>query len=81
MFLKDKHSGDLVEILDVDALCDPYEPSVRGRYHSGEEMPDPADFRKTGLIFPSGESLPRCWFEPHYKDNVTRRRTHDTSVA
>ena len=68
MFLKDKKSSDLVEVLDVAALIDPNRGSVRGRYHAGEEMPDAADFAKAGLIFPSDEPLPRCWLDPNYKE-------------
>lgn len=71
MFLKHKKTGDMVEILDADALFDPCRPSVRGRFHVGEEMPEPALFDKSELLFPSDEKLPRCWLDPHYR-SVTR---------
>ena len=67
MFLKEAKSGDLVEVLDLPSLFDPNRDSVNGRFHVGEEMPDPSDFAKGDLIFPSGEALPRCWVDPHYK--------------
>lgn len=67
MFLKYKPSGDLVEILDLSLLFDPFKPEVTGRIHAGEEMQDPADFRKTDLLFPSDEPLPRAWTDPHYR--------------
>lgn len=67
MFLKEAKSGDLVEVLDLPSLFDPSRVSVNGRFHVGEEMPDPSDFTKGDLIFPSGEALPRCWVDPHYK--------------
>ena len=52
-------SGDLVEVLDVEKLFDPFTTEVAGRLHAGEEMQEPAPFRKADLVFPSGESLPR----------------------
>ncbi len=68
MFLKDKANGDLVEVLDTHELADPCKSGVRGRYHAGEEMQEPRKFQKANLLFPSGESLPRCWTDPHYRD-------------
>lgn len=68
MYLRHRPSNDLVEVLDIPALADPNETAVRGRFHAGEELQDPDDFRKAELMFPSGESLPRCWLDPHYRD-------------
>lgn len=68
MFLKDKSNGDLVEVIDLSELFDPNHATVQGRYHAGEEMPEAMGFDKSGLIFPSGEALPRCWTDSHYKD-------------
>lgn len=68
MFLKEKSSGDLVEVLDTTALVDPFQGNVSGRIHAGEEMQDSRAFSKSGLVFPSGESLPRCWTDAHYRD-------------
>jgi len=69
MFLRHKSSGDLVEILDLQAAYDPNVQTVAGRFHVGEEMPEPEDFDKAELEFPSGEGLPRCWVDPHYRDH------------
>lgn len=66
MYLKHKPSGDLVEVLDLEALFDPFTSDVRGRFHAGEELQESASFRKAELIFPSGEKLPRCWVDAHY---------------
>ena len=41
---------------------------VKGRFHAGEEMPDPTGFRKSDMTFLSGERLPRCWVDPYYKE-------------
>jgi len=67
MFLKHKASGDVVEVLDLPALFDPYQDSVTGRFHAGEELQDKEKFSKADLIFPSGESLPMCWVDPDYR--------------
>ncbi len=67
MYLKHKSSGDLVEITDLPALFDPFQSSVSGRYHAGEELQDAQDFSKQELIFPSGEALPKCWTDANYK--------------
>lgn len=67
MFLKDKKSGDLVEVLDMNALIDPNASSVNGRFHAGEEMPEMQDFSKANLCFPSDEALPQCWVNTSYR--------------
>ena len=66
MFLKDKKSGDLVEVLDAVAMTDPNASAVQGRFHAGEEMPEPQSFAKADLVFPSNEALPVCWKDPNY---------------
>lgn len=67
MFLKNKESGDVVEVLNLEDLFDPNRESIRGRYHAGEELQDPESFPKSVLVFPSGETLPRCWVDAHYR--------------
>jgi hypothetical protein len=68
MYLKHQPTGDLVEVLDIASLIDPYRSKLAGRFHAGEELQDPANFAKSDLIFPSGEPLPRCWVDPTYRD-------------
>lgn len=67
MYLKDKNNGDLVEVMDTEALFDPNKSEITGRYHAGEEMQDATAFAKANLIFPSDEPLPRCWTDPAYR--------------
>ncbi|RMF23699.1 MAG: acetyltransferase [Cyanobacteria bacterium J083] len=73
MFLKQKSSDDLIEILEVQDLYDPFKPEILGRCHSGEEMQDPEMFPKSELVFPSGESLPLCWLDPDYKRTIQKK--------
>lgn len=70
MYLKQKNSGDLVEVLNLDALFDPCRGMIQGRLHAGEELQDPAAFAKAELFFPSGEYLPRCWLDAHYRERA-----------
>ena len=66
MYLRNKENGDLVEVLDMAAMVDPCRDALTGRYHAGEEMQDPATFKKSTLAFPSGEDLPQCWVDAGY---------------
>lgn len=67
MFLQHKRSGELVEIINTEDLYDPCLNKITGRFHCGEEMQEAENFLKSEMIFPSGESLPRCWLEPNYR--------------
>lgn len=69
MYLKEKSTGHLVEVLDLKALFNPHDDAVSGRCHYGEEAQDPESYAKAELHFPSGETLPRCWMDPHYRDD------------
>lgn len=64
MFLKQRHEGHLLEVVDIQELINPLRKSIKGRLHFGEEMQEPESFQKTDLVFPSGEFLPRCWTVP-----------------
>ncbi|RMG54597.1 MAG: acetyltransferase [Gammaproteobacteria bacterium] len=72
MFLKERKSGHLIEVLDLESLIDPNVDRFRGRYNYGEDLPDPQDFAKADVVFPSGEPLPRCWVDVHYRDDELR---------
>ncbi|MGL4883886.1 MAG: acetyltransferase [Waterburya sp.] len=73
MFLKQKSNGDLIELLEVHNLFDPFKKEVLGRFHAGEEMQDPEMFLKSKLIFPSGEALPQCWLDPDYQHIIHKQ--------
>ncbi|MDJ0737063.1 MAG: acetyltransferase [Nostocaceae cyanobacterium] len=71
MFLMHKPTGDIIEILTLDKLFNPCIKEVTGVDHLGQEMQDPASYQKMELAFPSGEALPRCWFDSHYRETMT----------
>ena len=57
MFLKSKSHGELVEILEVQNLYDPFKQEIMRRFHAGEEMQDPEKFIKSDLIFQQWRSF------------------------
>jgi hypothetical protein len=69
MFLKHSRTDNLVEVLSLHDLWDACLTHITGRYHAGEELQEPEQFPKADLMFPSGESLPRCWVDPHYRED------------
>jgi hypothetical protein len=68
MFLRQKNTKKLIEVLSLTDLFNPNHGTVVGRYHAGEEMQDPEKFPKAEIEFPSGEELPRCWLDAHYRE-------------
>lgn len=68
MLLKNRTNQHMVEIKDLINLMNLNTNEVVGRYQEGEEQQDPQLFNKNDLIFLSGEELPRCWTDPHYRD-------------
>ena len=69
MLLKERSNGHMVEILDLMDLMNLNRGDVLGCYQEGEEQQDPEVFSKSDLVFLSGEDLPRCWTDPHYRDS------------
>lgn len=67
MLLQKKDNGTLVEILNLQEIISPNQDKVTIRVQAGEEEQDPESIEKQSLIFPSGESLPRCWLDPDYQ--------------
>jgi hypothetical protein len=68
MFLHNKETNSLVEIVDIEKLINPNQDEVVAKSQSGEEEQEPESMRKNNLIFPSGESLPRCWLDANYRN-------------
>jgi hypothetical protein len=67
MLLQKKEDGTLVEIQNILEVVSPNQTEVIVKVQAGEEEQDPEPVQKTDLIFPSGESLPRCWFDAEYQ--------------
>ena len=72
MFLAERTSGHMVEVLSLHDLFNLYQQEIVGRYHCGEEVQDAETFRKSNLLFLSGEELPGCWTDPHYREDKPR---------
>ncbi|MGF1491203.1 MAG: acetyltransferase [Microcoleaceae cyanobacterium] len=66
MHLKQKESGDLFKISDIVMLINPNQSQVKGRVQMGEEEQPEQPMDKAQLVFPSGETLPKCWLDPNY---------------
>jgi len=64
----------MLEVLSLNELFDPFNETLIGRYQHGEEVQDPEKFKKTNLQFLSGEELPECWLNAHYRDNELSRK-------
>ncbi len=73
MFLKEASSGHLVQVLNLTELTNPFENRTQVQFQQGEELPDPEYIHKEQLVFPSGEALPRCWTDSHYRDDEVYR--------
>jgi hypothetical protein len=73
MLLKQIDSHHLVEVLRLEELFNPLKFTFTGRLNIGEEMPEPDQFQKSRVCFPSGEPLPRCWVDVHYRDDELQR--------
>ena len=67
MLLKIKKDDVLVEITEVIELINPMREEVMAQIQQGEEEQSPESFRKSNLVFPSGENLPQCWLDSNYK--------------
>ena len=52
MFLKTKETGDLIEIKDIEELCDPFRAEVVGINQSGENEQTEENHLKSNLTFP-----------------------------
>ena len=68
MLLKSKEEDALIEINEVDELIDPFKEEVMGQVQAGQNEQPPEPFKKSDLVFPSGEDLPLCWLDGNYKN-------------
>ncbi len=67
MLMRDKETGDLIQIVDLEQLASPFDEAVAGRNQAGQEEQDTKKYSKSSLTFPSGEQLPQCWTDSDYQ--------------
>lgn len=67
MLLKLKNTEDLIKVVNLEELISPAKQTVQGRDQMGQEEQNIADYAKSELAFPSGEDLPRCWWDSEYR--------------
>lgn len=67
MLVKNREDNTLIQVIDYEELIDPFQKSIQGKQKAGQEVQPTQSFDKSGLIFPSGESLPECWMDPEYQ--------------
>jgi hypothetical protein len=63
----------MIEVLNLVDLVNLNCDEVLGRSQEGEEAQDPVMYKKSDLIFLSGEELPLCWTDPHYRNDELKR--------
>lgn len=68
MLLKLRKDKRLVTVENTDELINPFHGTLHVRPQWGEEEQEAEIYSKTDLCFPSGEDLPRCWLDEHYRD-------------
>lgn len=68
MLLQLKDSGELVKVVDVQELINPNQDVVHAQEQEGQEEQQADSYKKENLVFPSGESLPRCWLDADYRN-------------
>ena len=54
MLLRQRKSGQMVEVINLLELVNLNNDEVTGRFQEGEEVQDPDTFKKNDLIFLSG---------------------------
>ena len=74
MYLKEKTTGKSVEVLYLSELFSLHDTDIQCRYQVGDEVLVTDIFNKSDLEFTSGEPLPNCWSDPHYRDHELKRR-------
>jgi hypothetical protein len=68
MLLQLKDSGELVKVIDVQELINPNQDVVHAQQQEGQEEQQADSYKKENLVFPSGETLPRCWLDADYRN-------------
>ena len=72
MLMRNKSTGDLVLIENIEQLVSPFDEEVAGRNQAGQEEQESKSFCKAELTFPSGELLPQCWTDSQFRSEDNR---------
>jgi len=70
MLLRHTPGEELVEALDPREVFDPFVKTISVRMQAGEDTMDMGRCSKSDLCFPSGEPLPLCWRDSHYREHT-----------
>lgn len=73
MLLRQRKSGHMIEVINELDLINLNHDEVTGLFQEGEDLQEPDTFKKSELVFLSGEALPKCWVDPHYRDDELMR--------
>lgn len=68
MLLKTRSNDHMIDVTNLVDLMNVNVTEVIGRSQEGEEQQDPETYKKADLVFLSGEDLPHCWTDPHYRE-------------
>lgn len=70
MYLKHTPSDELVEVIDLQDVVNPFSSSVLARSYRNDKQQRAERYPKSELIFPSGESLPACWTQGTFHERI-----------
>ena len=75
MLLKVKSTNHMIEVSNIMDLMNLNCDHVEGCEQEGEDIhaQDTESYRKSDLVFLSGEELPRCWTDPRYRYSELNR--------
>ncbi len=70
MYLKHVTTGDLIEVIDLQDVINPYSTTVLARGFKDEWVQRAEKYLKSELAFPSGEELPGCWTKKEFHERI-----------
>jgi hypothetical protein len=70
MYLKHIPSEELVEVIDLQDVVNPFSSSVLARSYKGDKQQRAERYPKGELVFPSGEALPLCWTQGTFHERI-----------
>jgi hypothetical protein len=68
MFLRNSRTGDLILPTEPGAVFNPCVDAIKARSLTGKNATEIGSYKKSALLFPSGEPLPLCWRDRRYRE-------------